>query len=73
VEKIIKETSIENVKKIMSSMDEHAEYDRATHIHKGHIADAKIGKWKHLLSEEDISKINTISKEFLIKFGYVVS
>jgi len=72
IEMIIKSSSIEEVRNKIEKMPKSEEYDRYTHLHKDHIADAEIGKWKYYLSDKQIEVINAISKKYLIKFDYKI-
>lgn len=45
-------------------------YDEVTQIHRGHIGDGSIGKWRHQLSEEQQTAITDHFAPILTRFGY---
>jgi hypothetical protein len=69
---IEKNSSIEETKKRIENTLINDDHNRYTHLHRNHIADARVGKWKYYLSDEKIEIINSISKDYLIKFNYTV-
>lgn len=45
-------------------------YDEVTQIHRGHIGDGSVGKWRHQLSVEQQAAITAHFAPFLARFGY---
>jgi hypothetical protein len=68
---IVRNSSIEEIRKKIENISVDDEYDRATHLHKDHIADAEMGKWRRHLSDDQVEVINAISREYLIRFNYL--
>lgn len=71
IEWILNKTDIESTKQQLS-LKENNEIDLTNHLHKNHISDGKIGKWKEVLSKEQIEVINELTKDFLKFFNYKV-
>jgi hypothetical protein len=46
-------------------------YDEVTQIHRGHIGDGSVGKWRRQLTEEQQRAITAHFAPFLERFGYV--
>lgn len=72
INNILEKVSIKNTKKTIDSIKGNNEYDVKTQLHQNHIFDGKIGKWKKILTEEQISIINKRSNNFLKYFKYIV-
>lgn len=70
IAKILKKTSIDETNKKVSKLAKNQEYDPSSHIHRNHIRDAKIGKWKDKLTEYQIKLINLRTKKYLTYFNY---
>jgi len=70
VYKIIERTSIEKAKEIIAKLGKNQNYDPTSHLHKNHIRDAKIGKWKEKLTKNQIEIINSVAKDYLKYFNY---
>jgi glycosyltransferase involved in cell wall biosynthesis len=45
-------------------------WDRETHWHAGHVGDGKIGKWRDVLTEEQVREIVKRTKAYCERFGY---
>lgn len=45
-------------------------YDEVTQIHRGHIGDGSVGKWRHQLTAEQQRAITDHFAPFLTRFGY---
>jgi len=45
-------------------------YDEVTQIHRGHIGDGSVGKWRHQLTAEQQEALTAHFAPFLAKFGY---
>jgi hypothetical protein len=45
-------------------------FDRITQIHRGHIGDQRIGKWRERLNSEQQQKLAALFLPFLHRFGY---
>jgi LPS sulfotransferase NodH len=70
IEKIEKNTSMNIVKKKLQEIPEGMKLEYSDQLHKNHIADGKIGKWRNHLSEEEITRLTLYCKEYLHFFGY---
>ncbi len=48
----------------------HDLFDRVTHIHRSHIGDGQIGKWREKLSAAESAAISDALPDFIANFGY---
>ena len=69
-ESIIQNTDIDKTKKMLESRNESGQIDYSNHLHQNHISDGKVGKWKDLLTDDEIIRINNEAKDFLNLFNY---
>lgn len=68
---IVKDTDMESMKKHLE-LKENSEIDLNNHLHKNHISDGKVGKWKDILTSEQVQIINNLTQDFLKYFNYKV-
>jgi hypothetical protein len=47
-------------------------FDRVTQIHRTHIGDARVGKWRELLAPDARAQITRYFEPFLARFGYEI-
>jgi|GEM_PF-1860445 len=66
---IVEKTDLVSTKKLLSAKETDT-IDLANHLHKNHISDGKVGKWKEILTKEQIAYINSSTKDFLDFFHY---
>lgn len=67
---ILSNTEIEYTKGKLKTKEYSQEYDYEDHLHRNHIKDGKIGKWKEILSPGQVRVIEDQAKEFLDYFKY---
>lgn len=67
---IIQKTDIDKTKKMLESRNESEQIDYSNHLHQNHISDGKVGKWKDILTDDEIVRINNEAKDFLNLFNY---
>lgn len=66
---IVNHTDMESVKNRLESK-ENSEIDLTNHLHKNHISDGKVGKWRDTLNKEQVKIINNLTQDFLKYFNY---
>lgn len=72
---IVKRLSLQNLKKQAEKLTAKGSadnVDRSTGLHNNHIKDGAIGKWRKILSEDQIKKINREAEEYIKKFNYEI-
>ena len=68
--KVSKEEIIHKVKKLHKGDDSAEKFDKSSGLHNNHINDAKSGKWKYILSNEEANIITSECNDYLELFGY---
>lgn len=72
---IVKRLSLQNLKKQTEKITAKGSIenvDRSTGLHNNHIKDGAIGKWRMILSEDQIKRINSEAEDYIKKFNYEI-
>jgi hypothetical protein len=73
VAEIANKLSVDKQTEYLNGLGKMSTYDRKTLMHPKHIADGKVGKWKNILTPQQVVVVENIARHWLKQNGYSLS